>query len=40
MAEVLDVLAVNKDGDPATEHRVKQEVIELCERFPIYPDLG
>ncbi|WP_375549123.1 serine hydroxymethyltransferase [Oceanicaulis alexandrii] len=40
MAEVLDALAVNRDGDAEVEARVRDEVIELCERFPIYPALG
>ncbi len=41
MAEVLDALAANKDGgDAAVEARVGDEVIGLCERFPIYPALG
>ncbi|EAP90898.1 serine hydroxymethyltransferase protein [Oceanicaulis sp. HTCC2633] len=41
MAEVLDALAANKDGgDAAVEARVRDEVIGLCERFPIYPALG
>ena len=41
MAEVLDALAANKDGgDAAVEARVRDEVIALCERFPIYPALG
>ena len=41
MAEVLDALAANKEGgDAAVEQRVRDEVIALCERFPIYPALG
>jgi glycine hydroxymethyltransferase len=40
MAEVLDALAVNRDGDAAVEARVREEVIALCERFPIYPELN
>lgn len=40
MAEVLDSLAENRDGDGATEARVRDEVIALCERFPIYTELG
>lgn len=40
MVEVLNALSANRDGDPATEERIKAEVIALCERFPIYPELG
>jgi len=40
MAEVLDALAATGEGDPAVEARVRDEVIALCERFPIYPDLN
>jgi glycine hydroxymethyltransferase len=40
MGEVLDALSANKDGDSAVEARVRDEVIALCERFPIYPDLN
>jgi len=40
MAEVLDALAASRDGDAAVEARVREEVIALCERFPIYPELG
>jgi len=40
MAEVLDALAENREGDAAVEGRVREEVIALCDRFPIYPGLG
>ncbi len=40
MAEVLDALAVKGEGDDAVESRVREEVIALCESFPIYPDLN
>jgi glycine hydroxymethyltransferase len=40
MAEVLDALAVNREGDAKVEARVRDEVVALCERFPIYPALG
>jgi glycine hydroxymethyltransferase len=39
MAQVLDALARNPDGDPAVEAAVRAEVAELTARFPIYPDL-
>jgi len=40
MAEILDALAANRDGDAAVEARIRDEVIALCERFPVYPVLG
>jgi len=40
MAEVLNALAENRDGDAAVERRVREEVVGLCERFPIYPHFG
>lgn len=40
MAEVLDSLAQNRDGNAEVEGRVREEVIAMCKRFPIYPDLG
>ncbi|WBQ08867.1 serine hydroxymethyltransferase [Hyphomonadaceae bacterium ML37] len=40
MAEVLDALSASNDGDAAVEARVRDEVIALCRRFPIYPELG
>jgi len=40
MAEVLDALAANREGDAQVEGRVRDEVIALCERFPIYPELN
>ena len=40
MAEVLDALSANREGDTAVEARVREEVIALCDRFPIYPELN
>ncbi len=40
MVEVLDALSRNRDGDAEVEARVREEVIALCDRFPIYPELG
>ena len=38
MVEVLDGLARNGlDGNAAVEADVAQRVLELCEKFPIYP---
>ncbi|RYI23490.1 MAG: serine hydroxymethyltransferase [Acetobacteraceae bacterium] len=38
--EVVDGLAKNgEDGNAAVEAKVKAEVEELCQRFPIYPEL-
>ena len=36
MAEVLDALAENPEGNPEVEDSVKQRVIALTSRFPIY----
>lgn len=36
IAEVLDGLAANPDGDAQVEHSVRARVSELCSRFPIY----
>jgi glycine hydroxymethyltransferase len=40
MATVLDALAENRDGNAQVEAAVREEVIAMCKRFPIYPDLG
>jgi len=40
IVEVLDGLAANPDDNSAIEDKVRAEVESLCERFPIYPDLG
>ncbi|MCC5980713.1 MAG: serine hydroxymethyltransferase [Oceanicaulis sp.] len=40
MAEVLDALAENRNGNPDVETKVREEVIAMCQRFPIYPALG
>ncbi len=38
IAEVVDALAVKgEEGDPAVEESVRNRVIALCKRFPIYP---
>lgn len=39
MAEVLDALAVNPEGNTEVENSVKKRVEELTARFPIYPEL-
>lgn len=40
IVEVVDGLASKgEDGDSAAEERVAREVLELCGRFPVYPDL-
>ena len=36
MVEVLDALAENPDGNPEVEASVKDRVIALTSRFPIY----
>jgi len=39
IAEVLDGLATNgPDGNAAVENSVRERVMDLCQRFPIYPD--
>lgn len=37
IVEVLDALAATPDGDAAIEAGVKDRVLKLCARFPIYP---
>ena len=40
ISEVVDGLATNDDeGNAAVEEKVKAEVKELCDRFPLYPKL-
>ena len=39
IADVLDGLAQGEDASAGVEQRVRGEVLELCARFPIYPDL-
>ena len=36
IGDVLDGLATNRDDNSAVEKRVREEVRELCRRFPIY----
>jgi glycine hydroxymethyltransferase len=39
IAEVLDGLAKNPEDNSRVENEVKAKVLNLCERFPIYPAL-
>ncbi|MEM9708000.1 MAG: serine hydroxymethyltransferase [Pseudomonadota bacterium] len=40
ISEVVDGLAANgEDGNAAVEAKVRDEVVELCQRFPVYPEL-
>jgi len=39
IVEVLDGLALNPNDNSAIEHKVREQVLELCRRFPIYPNL-
>lgn len=39
ITEVLDALANNRNDNSAAEKRVRARVQELCERFPIYPEM-
>jgi glycine hydroxymethyltransferase len=36
VSDVLDALAKRPDGDEAAEARVREQVLQLCQRFPIY----
>ncbi len=36
IATVVDTLAGDSEGDPAVEARVRNEVLDLTARFPIY----
>lgn len=40
MTEVLDGLAANGENNDAAEESVRKKVAVLCERFPIYSELG
>lgn len=40
ITEVLDGLAANPDNNDAAEESVRKKVADLCERFPIYAELG
>jgi glycine hydroxymethyltransferase len=40
ITRVLDGLAASPDDNGATERAVREEVLALCRRFPIYPDLA
>lgn len=39
ISRVLDGLAANREDNSKTESEVRSEVVALCRRFPIYPDL-
>ena len=36
VSDVLDALAAKPEGDPAVEATVREGVLDLCRRFPIY----
>ena len=40
MIEVLDALAENRSGNKQVEESVREKVLELTSRFPIYPELS
>ena len=40
ISEVLNGLAANPDDNGKVEAAVREKVVALCKRFPIYPDLG
>ncbi len=39
ISRVLDGLATNREDNSKVESEVRSEVVALCRRFPIYPDL-
>ena len=39
IADVLDALVDNRDDNSAAETVAREQVGEMCRRFPIYPDL-
>ena len=39
ISRVLDGLVANREDNAAVEAEVREEVLALCRRFPIYPDL-
>lgn len=39
ISRVLDGLAANREDNSKVESEVRSEVVALCRRFPIYPDL-
>ncbi len=39
ISRVLDGLVANREDNGKTESEVRSEVVALCRRFPIYPDL-
>ncbi len=40
ISRVLDGLAANREDNSKAESEVRSEVVALCRRFPIYPDLS
>ena len=40
IAEVLEGLAESPENNEPIEAKVREQVIALCRRFPIYPDLS
>ena len=40
IGDVLDALASNPEGDASVEAQVRKNVEELCQRFPIYQNMG
>ncbi|WP_282609132.1 serine hydroxymethyltransferase [Pelagibius sp. Alg239-R121] len=40
ISRVLDGLAANREDNSKIESEVRSEVVALCRRFPIYPDLA
>ena len=39
ITRVLDGLAANPEDNSKIEQQVRAEVLDLCRKFPIYPDI-
>jgi len=39
MGDVFDGLVLNPENNQIAERMVKQEVLTLCQKFPIYPKI-
>ena len=36
IGDVLDALSANKNDNSAAEKNAREQIVELCQRFPIY----
>ncbi|MCW5698416.1 MAG: serine hydroxymethyltransferase [Rhodospirillales bacterium] len=39
MADVLDGLSVNPDNNKTAEDAAREQILDLCRRFPVYPNM-